>query len=289
MDIAALQAFLAIAETGSFSRAAERIYLTQPAISKRIALLEQELGAPLFDRVGRRVQLTPAGQALAARARTLLKDFDDVKRVITNLAGTIGGELRLAMSHHVGLHRLPPALQRFHDNYPDVRLDLRFMDSEQACQAVAQGELEIAIVTLPPQKDATLRLEQIWDDPLDFVVSREHALARESNIAPRQLLEFPAILPGQGTYTREVILSALGNLRNRVQVGMATNYLEVLKMLAAIGLGWSALPRTMIDDSLKVIQIGKIQIGRRLGIVTHDGRTLSNAAQAMIRIVREQS
>src|SRR5689334_15324897 len=124
MDIAALQAFLAIAETGSFSRAAERIYLTQPAISKRIALLEEELGAKLFDRVGRGIQLTPAGQALAARARALLKDFDDVRRVITNLAGTIGGELRLAMSHHVGLHRLPPALQRFHDNHPDVRLDL---------------------------------------------------------------------------------------------------------------------------------------------------------------------
>jgi DNA-binding transcriptional LysR family regulator len=269
MDIAALQAFLAIAETGSFSRAAERIYLTQPAISKRIALLERELGATLFDRVGRRVQLTPAGQALAARARELLKDFEDVRRVITNLAGTIGGELRLAMSHHVGLHRLPPALKRFHDTHPDVRLDLRFMDSEQACQAVAQGELEVAIVTLPPQKNPILRSEQIWDDPLDFVVGHEHPLARESNI------------------TREVILSALGAMRNRVQVGMATNYLEVLKMLAAIGLGWSALPRTMIDANLAVIQIGKIKIGRRLGIVTHAGRTLSNAAQAMIQIVQE--
>lgn len=289
MDISALQAFLAIAETGSFSRAAERIYLTQPAISKRIALLEEELGAKLFDRVGRGVQLTPAGQALAARARTLLKDFDDVRRVITNLAGTIGGELRLAMSHHVGLHRLPPALQRFHDSYPDVRLDLRFMDSEQACQAVAQGELEVAIVTLPPHAEATLKLEPVWDDPLDFVVGREHILAREASVTPRRLLEFPAILPGQGTYTREVILSALGNLRNRVQIGMATNYLEVLKMLAAIGLGWSALPRTMIDDSLKVVQIGKMKIGRRLGIVTHNARTLSNAAQAMVKIVRESA
>jgi DNA-binding transcriptional LysR family regulator len=289
MDISALQAFLAIADTGSFSRAAERIYLTQPAISQRIALLEAELGAKLFDRVGRRVQLTPAGQALAARARDLLKDFDDVRRVITNLAGTIGGELRLAMSHHVGLHRLPPALKRFHDTYPDVRLDLRFMDSEQACHAVAQGELEVAIVTLPPQADAVLRREQIWDDPLDFVVGREHPLARETHIAPRRLLDFPAILPGQGTYTREVILRALGTMRNRVQVGMATNYLEVLKMLAAIGLGWSALPRTMIDDSLKVIQLGKLKIERRLGVVTHGGRTLSNAAQAMIQIVREQA
>src|SRR3990172_3656965 len=103
MDISALQAFLAVADTGSFSAAAERIYLTQPAISKRIATLENELGTKLFDRIGRSVQLTAAGQALAARGRTLLKDFEDVRRAITNLAGTIGGELRVAMSHHVGL------------------------------------------------------------------------------------------------------------------------------------------------------------------------------------------
>jgi DNA-binding transcriptional LysR family regulator len=287
MDIAALQAFLAVAETGSFSRAAERIYLTQPAISKRIALLEAELGARLFDRIGRSIRLTPAGQALSARSRELLKDFEDVRRVITNLAGTIGGELRLAMSHHVGLHRLPPALKRFHDTHPEVRLDLRFMDSEQACAAIEQGELEVAIVTLPPTASEALRLEQVWSDPLDLVVGRQHPLARERQVSPKQLLDYPAILPGPGTYTREIILKALGALRNRVQVGMATNYLEVLKMLAAIGLGWSALPRTMIDASLTVVQIGKVRIDRRLGIVTHGARTLSNAAQAMIRIVRE--
>lgn len=286
MDISALQAFLAVAETGSFSRAAERIYLTQPAISKRIATLEDELGAKLFDRIGRSVQLTPAGAALAARGRTLLKDFEDVRRVITNLAGTIGGELRLAMSHHVGLHRLPPALKSFHDTHPDVRLDLRFMDSEEACDLIMQGELELAIVTLPPEKQAPLQQEQIWDDPLDIVVGCNHPLAHTSSVTLRQLLEFPAILPGQGTYTREIILKALGSQRDRVHVGMATNYMEVLKMLAAIGLGWSALPRTMIDDSLKVVQIEKVKIGRRLGLVTHGGRTLSNAAQAMIRIVR---
>jgi DNA-binding transcriptional LysR family regulator len=287
MDVAALQAFLAIAETGSFSRAAERIFLTQPAISKRIATLEEELGARLFDRIGRRVHLTPAGQALAGRAQALLKDLEDVRRAITNLGGTIGGELHFAMSHHVGLHRLPPALKLFHEHHPEVRLDLRFMDSERACNAVLQGELELAIVTLPPKAMPPLNLEKVWDDPLDIVVGRAHPLAREANVTVKRLLEFPAILPGQGTYTREIILEALGGQRSRVQVGMATNYLEVLKMLATIGLGWSALPRTMIDDSLSVVQIGKMKIDRRLGCVTHGGRTLSNAAQAMIRIIRE--
>jgi DNA-binding transcriptional LysR family regulator len=286
MDIAALQAFLAVAETNSFSRAAERIFLTQPAISKRIAALETSLGARLFDRIGRTIQLTPAGQALLTRSRVILRELDDVKRSIANLAGSIGGELSLATSHHIGLHRLPGPLKQFHVSFPGVRLDLRFMDSEKACHAVAQGEIELAIVTLPPVVNAPLQSIKIWDDPLDIVVGRTHPLAETAPVSPKVLLDYPAILPGPGTYTREIILKALGPWRDKISVGLATNYLEVLKMLASIGLGWSALPRTMIDESLSVVQIRKMKLERRLGIVTHAARTLSNAAQAMMRTVQ---
>ena len=287
MDISALQAFIAVAEAGSCSRAGERIFLTQPAISKRIAALEQEIGARLFDRVGRKIHLTQAGAALLARTRAVLGELEDIKRDITNLSGTIAGELSVATSHHIGLHRLPGPLKRFHETYTNVRLNLHFMDSEKACRAVAKGDLELAVVTLPPTAEAPLRLEKIWDDPLDIVVSPEHPLARTPRVQAEMLLDYPAILPGPGTYTREIILNAFGSLRDRIQVGMATNYLEVLKMLAAIGLGWSALPRTMIDGGLKVVQIKKMEIRRELGLVTHEKRTLSNAAQAMIRIIRE--
>jgi len=287
MDISALQAFIAVAESGSFSRAGERIFLTQPAISKRIAALEQDIGARLFDRVGRKIHLTPAGEALLLRTRAVLSELEDIKRDITNLSGTIAGELSVATSHHIGLHRLPGPLKRFHETYTQVRLNLHFMDSEKACNAVARGELELAVVTLPPSADPPLRVEKIWDDPLDIVVSRNHPLAQVKRVQAAMLLDYPAILPGLGTYTREIILNSFGPLRDRIQVGMATNYLEVLKMLAAIGLGWSALPRTMIDEGLKVVQIEKREIRRELGIVTHERRTLSNAGQAMIRIIRE--
>ena len=287
MDISALQAFIAVAESGSFSRAGERIFLTQPAISKRIAALEQDIGARLFDRVGRKIHLTPAGEALLLRTRAVLAELEDIKRDITNLSGTIAGELSVATSHHIGLHRLPGPLKRFHETYTQVRLNLHFMDSEKACNAVARGELELAVVTSPPSADPPLRVEKIWDDPLDIVVSRSHPLAQAKRVQPAMLLDYPAILPGLGTYTREIILNSFGPLRDKIQVGMATNYLEVLKMLAAIGLGWSALPRTMIDEGLKVVQIEKREIRRELGIVTHERRTLSNAGQAMIRIIRE--
>jgi DNA-binding transcriptional LysR family regulator len=251
MDLEALQTFLAVAETGSFSRAAERVYLTQPAVSKRIAALETSLGTRLFDRIGRRVQLTEAGQALLARTRGILNELEDVRRSLTNLSGHVAGPLSLATSHHIGLHRIPGALKRFHARYPEVRLDLRFMDSEQACHAVMRGELELAVVTLPPARLPQLESELVWDDPLEVVVAPAHPLAAHASVATRALIEHPAILPGPGTYTREIILKALGAARNRIRVDMTTNYLEVLKMLASIGLGWTALPRTMIDGDLK--------------------------------------
>lgn len=287
MDIAALQAFLAVAETSSFSRAAERIYLTQPAISKRIAALEQTLGTALFDRIGRTVQLTEAGRALLERSRAILNDLEDAKRSLANLSGQIRGALSLATSHHIGLHRISQALRQFHARYPDVRLDLRFMDSEEACHGVVRGDLELAVVTLPPAPIPQLRTELVWHDPLDIVVAPNHPLAQLRTAPLRVLLEHPAILPGPGTYTREIILKALGALRGKIRVDMTTNYLEVLKMLAAIGLGWTALPRTMIDEELKVVQIKNMKtIERSLGIVTHAKRTLSNAGEAMVRMVK---
>ncbi|MEQ9508335.1 MAG: LysR family transcriptional regulator, partial [Alloalcanivorax xenomutans] len=136
MDTQSLQAFMAVAESGSFSGAAERLFLTQPAVSKRIAVLEQQLGARLFDRVGRRIRLTEAGEALLPRARKVLQELEDMGRAINNLTGEVSGTLRIGTSHHIGLHRLPPVLRRFSREYPQVRLDIHFIDSEEAWEAV---------------------------------------------------------------------------------------------------------------------------------------------------------
>jgi DNA-binding transcriptional LysR family regulator len=287
MDIAALKAFVAVAESGSFSRAAETVFLTQPAISKRIAALETELGTSLFDRIGRKVQLTEAGKALLGRAHTILIEVEDARRSITNLSGVIGGTLAMAASHHIGLHRLPNALKAYNQRYPDVQLDLKFMDSEGACAAIEHGDLELGVVTLPEHASADLRTIKIWDDPLEIVVGKDHPLAKEKTIKPITLLNYPAILPGPGTITRELILSALASVRDGIDIGMATNYMEVLKMLAAIGLGWSALPHTLIDENLHILKIEGVKIERQLGIVLHRERSLSNAARAMMDIIED--
>jgi len=282
MDLAALRAFASVAEHGSFSLAAEQLHLTQPAVSKRVRLLEQDLGVPLFDRVGRKISLTEAGTALLPRARRLLNDAQELRRSVADLSGEVRGRLVMGTSHHIGLHRLPGPLREFTRNFPAVELDIRFMDSETACHAVEIGDLELAIVTLPPQPLPRLSLQKIWDDPLVFMVAGDHPLAGKRNIAPSTLLKEPAVLPSTGTYTRGILERALREKGLSLKLGMETNYLETIQMLVASGLGWSLLPQTQVSDDVAVVNIKGMKLSRQLGAVTHEERSLSNAAAAMI-------
>ena len=286
MEFAALKAFVAVAETGSFSVAAERLFLTQPAVSKRIAALESELDARLFDRIGRTVTLTEGGTALLPRAQKLLVELEDSIRAISSLSGEVRGTLRFATSHHIGLHRLPPTLKRFTQMYPQVRLDIRFMDSEAACVAVEHGELELGIVTLPPEPSIKLTTEVIWEDPLGIVVSRNHPLAEQADVTLDQLAQHVAVLPATNTYTRQIAELAFSRLGLTLEIALSTNYLETIKMLVSVGIGWSLLPNTMLDKHISKLSVEELSLQRSLGIVYHRDRTLSNAARALISELR---
>ena len=285
MDTQSLQAFLAVAESDSFSRAAEQLHLTQPAVSKRIATLETQIGARLFDRIGRRVTLTEAGQILLPRARQILIMVDDSRRALANLEGQIAGSLTLATSHHVGLHRLPPLLKDYTRTHPEVRLDLRFLDSEQAYQGVLDGELEIAVVTLSPHPDPQLDVVPIWNDRLCFVCAPDHPLTRHGRLTLPDLCRFDAVLPGPMTFTRSLIESRFAAAGLSLSVGLSTNYLETLKMMASIGLGWSLLPERLIGGELHELEVEHPPIQRQLGYVIHRSRTLSNATRAMLALL----
>jgi DNA-binding transcriptional LysR family regulator len=285
LDIAALRAFIAVADSGSFSHAAKQLYLTQPAISKRVASLEDELDAKLFDRIGRSVTLTEAGRALLPRARGILVELEDSVRAISNLSGKVHGTLRFGTSHHIGLHRLPPALRRFTQQHPQVRLDIHFMDSEAACLAVEHGELELGIVTLPPEPSACLRIRPVWPDPLSIVVSRDHPLTSKPSVKLSDLAQHPAILPAVNTYTRQIAERAFSEIGLKLDIALSTNYLETIKMLVAVGIGWSLLPTTMLDAQLRQLAVKQLSLQRMLGIVHHRERTLSNAALALIGLL----
>jgi len=285
VDTQNLRAFISVSETGSFSEAAQKLHLTQPAVSKRIAQLEEQLDTSLFDRIGRSVNLTEAGRALLPHAQAVELELQAAERSVRDLDGEVAGQLRLATSHHIGLHRLPPVLSHFSQHFPTVHIDIDFMDSEQAYDLTLRGEVELSIVTLAPTEQPHLLTRTIWEDPLDFMVQAGHPLTKPRRLALQTLSEHPAILPGLNTYTGQIVKSLFDQRELPLSVSLATNYLETIRMMASIGLGWTVLPRTMLDESLVALPLRDGRLTRELGVVYHESRSLSRAAKAFIDVL----
>lgn len=282
MDTNTLSAFIAVAEKHSFSLAAQQLFITQSAVSKRVALLEGQLNQKLFDRIGRKVTLTEAGRELLPKAKTIVNVIKDAGRAMGNLSGVVKGPLSLAASHHISLHRLPPVLRRFTKEYPDVQLNLRFDESEIAYKGVLHGDLELALITLAPQPDPAIHSKSIWVDQLKYVVAKDHPLASQTSVSLEELTHYPAILPGATTFTQQIVAEQFQKKSLNLNVAISTNYLDTIRMMVSIGLGWSLLPETMIDESLTILETGSEPIKRHLGYIHHRDRTLSNAASKLV-------
>ncbi len=285
MDEPQLKAFVAITKHGSFTAAANSLHLTQPAISKRIASLEMQLGSPLFDRIGRTARLTDTGSKLLPLAENMLTSFSNLRKTADNMKLEISGILTLGTSHHIGLHRLPPVLRQYTNQYPDVELALHFVDSEDGVQGVERGLLEMAIITLPANTPKLLSATRVWDDPLALVVGKMHKLAGKASVAVEELAKHEAILPDVNTYTRALLEEKLALTGYKLRIGLSTNFLETNKMMASIGLGWTIIPESMLDETVVKIGIKNIDLRRKLGYVTHNDMTLSNATKAMIGLL----
>ncbi len=284
MDNQNLKAFITVAELGSFSEAADRLYLTQSAISKRIAQLEQQIGKRLFDRIARQVSLTEAGGELLPRARRILQEYENALQAINDLSGEASGTLRLAISHHLGLHRLPPILKQFAQQYPNVTLDIEFMDSEKAYEQVLHGDSEVAVITLALEAHHNINSKVIWNDPLRFICAQDHPLATLKQPALNNLAEYSIILPGINTYTGQIIQRLFHKEGIPLKAPMSTNYLETISTMVEVGLGWSVLPETLVRD-LHVMPFEAITIERELGYIHHTKRSLSNAAVAFLELL----
>jgi len=286
MQINQINAFLAVAELGSFSRAAEQLHITQPAVSKRIRQLEISINTELFDRISKRSILTPNGEAFKPHAERILQELKSYRFSLSRQQDSPSGSLSFATSHHIGLHRLPGTLRDFKIRYPQVDLDLHFMDSEDACVAIANNELELAIVTLPELADEKLDCEPVWVDQLVVVTAADHALAGQQEIDPPELLKHAAILPSLGTFTRKIINSLFAANKDQLKIILETNYLETIKVMVSANLGWSILPQSMVDSSLSSHRLRGLDVQRPLGIVTRKNRTLSLSSTAMIDLLR---
>lgn len=289
MEISALKAFVAVAEQKSFSLAAKKLFLTQPAISKRISSLEETLNVSLFDRSGRTVHLTEAGTTLLASATRILKELESASDQIKSLGHEVRGKLRIATSHHIGIHRLPTPLRRFTQEFPDVELDLQFMDSELAANEVQQGNVEIAVATLPLENVPGLSMMSIWDDQLVVVCERDHPLLRRSIVRAADLGFHPAVLPAFGTITRDIVNDFLGNEGISARIALETNYLETIRVMVSVGLGWSVLPASMLDENLRAVPVQGLAMQRTLGLIYRSNRSLGRAAKEFMLSLQNEA
>ncbi|MEM7019437.1 MAG: LysR family transcriptional regulator, partial [Pseudomonadota bacterium] len=235
MDTQDLKAFLAVADNQSFSLGAEQIYLSQPAVSKRIANLESQLRTKLFDRISRKVYLTEAGKLLLPKARSILYDIENTQQEINMLTGELSGTLSLAISHHLGLHRLPDLLKIFADKHKGIELDVHFSDSEKAYEGIAQGHFELAINTLAPREIKQITTLPLWHDALYFVCLETHPLAKLDEITLEQLATHRCLVPDLSTFTGQLLKELFNAHSLTLKPVMSTNFLQTLSKMTEIG------------------------------------------------------
>ncbi|MDV3503579.1 LysR family transcriptional regulator [Marinobacter sp. M-5] len=287
MDANLLKAFLTIVDQGSFSEAAEILHLTQPAISKRLATLENQLSSPLIDRSHRQIRLTSAGARLLPHARKILDEIHNARVALSPDSATVEGELHIIASHHIGLHHLPNWLRRFTRDFPGVSLSLQFMESDAAYEQMRKRNAELAFVTLSDSMAGHYSVYEQWSDPMAFVAGPEHALADLDAPTLADLARHSALLPDTTTATYRVVSRLFLEANLPLHPQMPTNYLETIKMMTSVGLGWSVLPLSMVDESVRRLDLG-FPVTRVLGAVGLSGRQLSGAARALIEVVRAQ-
>jgi len=286
MDSHLLEAFVNVIDQGSFSEAAERLHLTQPAISKRLSALENLTGNRLIDRSNRKIQLTDAGARLLPHARRIIDEIHNAKLALSDRRDTVSGRLSVIASHHIGLHHLPAWLRRLNREFPEVSLELKFMDSESALGMMEKRTAELAFVTLSESMSPSFQVAVRWEDDMAFVVSPEHPLASLEQPTLADLARYDALLPEAGTATYRSVSRLFLDEGLALQLQMPTNYLETIKVMAGVGLGWSVLPVSMLDQTLITLPVN-YRVSRLLGGIGLKGRSLSPQAKALLAIAAE--
>ena len=250
--------------------------------------MESQLACPLFDRIGRDVYLTEAGELLRQRARAVIDELRDIQTSVSQLNNRDIRQLSMASSHHIGLHYLGPLLKAFVDQNPLAELDLRFMESELAIASLLKREVELVFTTIPSPLNKLLNARVIWRDQLKFVVAPDHPLARrQGTVRLNELTQTTAILPDPQTTTYQIIEQTFQRHHIPLKRVLNVNYLETIRALVANGLGWSLLPATMVDDSLAILTVDKVELTRNLGIIWHRQRTVSRAAEVFMTLLAQ--
>ena len=288
MDLGELQVFLTVAREGSFSRAAERLYRTQPAVSLAIRKLEESLGQPLFVRGARPVRLTDAGTLLREYAERLLNMRDEVKKGLLDLEGLKRGELSLGVNES-SIHALLPAVAKFREAHPGVQVRLHRMFSRDIPHEVVNYRLDLGAVSFVP-RDAQLQTTEILKDELTFVVPPKHPLAKKREVEIEELAKENFIAHIVESPFRRRVIELFARHRTPLNMPMEMPTIESIKRFVQMGMGVAIVPRMCVTweidhGTLKELKIRQLNIPRHLYIISRRGARLPHAAAEFLRLL----
>jgi DNA-binding transcriptional LysR family regulator len=275
MDLRQLEYFVAVAEEANFTRAADRVHITQSGVSAQIRQFERELGADLFDRSSRTVRLTPAGAAALPHARTALAAAEAVRDAVDDLNRLVRGRLRLGMITGCTVTPLFDALAAFHRRHPGIEIALAEDNSDVLIENVRAGTSDIALVGAAGGAPEGLESLTIISEGLVAAVAPDHRLAEHDTVPLRRLTAYPLIcLPG-GTGIRRVLDQACTAAGVRPNIALQATAPGAVADLAARGLGVAILSASMAADydGLRAVPIEEIEIPALLALVWRKGES----------------
>ncbi|GAA0398443.1 LysR family transcriptional regulator [Paenibacillus motobuensis] len=267
MEHRLLEYFLAVSEELHFTRAAEKLGISQPTLSHQIRLLEHELGAPLFYRSGKKTILTQAGQILLGHAHRVINEIKLARQEINELSGLQRGKLRIGCS---GNHLLTDALVAFHRLYPGIELTVTELATEETRDGLLHNQLDVGVVFLP-LFDEQLAYRPLYDEELVLAISSSHEYATCSNIKIQQLANLPLVLFPQKFLVRQMIDSACAELEIQLNPVMELSTLESQLHMAEQNVGGTILPKsygkTVVSDKVAIIPLADPAPRKKVGLV----------------------
>jgi LysR family transcriptional regulator, low CO2-responsive transcriptional regulator len=283
-----LKVFEATARHGSFTRAAEELFLTQPTVSMQVKQLTKAIGLPLFEQVGKRLYLTDAGRELFATCQEIFQRLDQFEMTIADLKGMKQGRLRLAVITTTK-YFMPRLLGPFCQRYPGIDVSLTVTNHEQVIERLVNNHDDLYVMSQLPDH-ADIKANAFLENPLVVVAPRTHPLAKEKNIPLKRLAEEIFIMREPGSGTRSTFQNLLDSQKLTVKVRLELGSNEAIKQAIAGGLGLSVLSRhTLITDNseLTILDVEGFPISRQWYVVYLAGKQLSVVAETFLEYLQD--
>ena len=292
MDLDQLHTFLEIVRLKSFSKAALTCYRTQPAISAQIRQLEQEMNTSLFERLGTRIQLTPAGRIFCEYAEQILDLRRRAQDAINELERVPRGELVIAANEATCIYVLPTVFSEYKQRFPNVQLLVDRSYGAHVVEAVVDNLADFGFCQLPVQ-EKKLQVLPIYSDEIKLITPADHPLAGRSSILAEDVLPYPLLLPKGGS-TRSKLNGWLEPAEDRIQISMELDSTEMIKRFVQAGMGISFMATSHFEEGVAAGHFAAISLGpeplqRRLGLVYRRDKALSKAGLGFIQAVMDRS